>query len=473
MSGARGKRAAWIALVLLSGCAGLPPKPPAAQLPREVPLSPPPESSIGGHWPMTRWWTRYADSTLDALIDQALRDAPSIATAHARYLNARQAVSVASAASGAQVQANADVSRQRLSSNGLFSPSLLGFDWYNQHDLGLSVSYTFDWWGKQRATVEASLDEAHAAQAERSAAALLLASSIADTYFAWQADQARIELARAREQTIGREREIAAARVEAGVAPPDELDRTEQSLASAREQLAELEGSAALRVVALAGLLGCSTAELPPLHARSLPAIDAALPDDVRIDLIARRADITASRWRVEAAEEDRRSARADFFPNVSINALIGVQSIDAGKLLEYSSRVPGAGAALHLPIFDAGRLKARYGASDAAVNAAVASYRDTLVAAAREVANEATTLNRLAAERAQHLRALEAAAALKASAAARVAQGVVDPRTELSATESWLGERDALVELDAAVLAANIGLTQALGGGFERSAQP
>jgi len=124
-----------------------------------------------------------------------------------------------------------------------------------------------------------------------------------------------------------------------------------------------LEGSAKLRVVALAALVGRSIAELPALQAKPLPALSGNLPDDVKIDLISRRADITASRWRVKL-RKNRDSARAEFFPDVSINALLGLSSINAGKLLEYGSRVPQAGAAVHLPIFDAGRLKARYGAS-------------------------------------------------------------------------------------------------------------
>jgi multidrug efflux system outer membrane protein len=463
-----------LAIALLQGCAGLPPKPAPAHLPDEVPLSVPPgEAMTSASWPSATWWTSYADPTLDALIGKALDDAPTLATAHARYENARQSVRLASAAAGAHLEASADASRQRLSSNGLFSPALLGFDWYDQYDLGLQASYTFDWWGQQRAAVEAAMDEAHAAQAERSASALTLASSIADTYFAWQADQARIELAQARARSVQEERDIDAARVAAGVVSPEELERSNAAHAEALARLTQLQRSAGLRVVALAGLVGCSTEELPPLKARPLPVVRAALPNEVRIDLIARRADITASRWRVESAQENRREARAGFFPNVSINALVGLQSIDAGKLLEYSSRVPGAGLALHLPLFDAGRLRARYGASEAAVDAAVASYRDTLVTAAREVATQATALDHLGIERTQRLEALHAAAALRTSAAARVEQGIVDPRVELSATESWLEQRDALVEVDAALLAANIGLTQALGGGFERDTVP
>ena len=67
-----------------------------------------------------------------------------------------------------------------------------------------------------------------------------------------------------------------------------------------------LEGSAKLRVVALAALIGRSISDLPPLDAEAAcPSFPAALPDNVKIDLISRRADITASRWRVEAAERN------------------------------------------------------------------------------------------------------------------------------------------------------------------------
>ena len=235
-----------------------------------------------------------------------------------------------------------DFSRQRLSDNGLFPPQLLGFTWYNQADLGLQASYTFDWWGKQRDAVEAAMDEAHAAQAERSAAALMLASSVADTYFGWQADQSRIALARERESTVEREKAITAARIRAELDSADEAHRARLGLGrgARTDRRFGRVGDAARRGAGGAGRAAPAT-ELPPLQARPLPAVDGALPDDVEIDLISRRADITASRWRVEAAEKNRESARAEFFPDVSINALIGVQSVDVGKLLEYGSRVP------------------------------------------------------------------------------------------------------------------------------------
>ncbi len=442
-----------------------------ATLSGEAPLSEPPSGAAA--WPPQDWWRQYRDPTLDRLIDMALESSPTLAAAHARFESARQSVRIASAASGAHLQASGDYSRQRLSDNGLFSPSLLGFNWYNQADLGLQASYTFDWWGKQRQAVEAAMDQAHASQAERSAAALALESAIADSYFGWQADEGRIGLARERESTLERERSISEARIRAELDPGDDLQRAQGTLAQEREQIAALEGSAELRVIALAALAGRAPAELPELKPRPLPAVAAAIPDDVRIDLVARRADIVASRWRVESAEHGRESARAEFFPDITINALIGVQSMEVGKLLDYGSRVPSAGAAIHLPIFDAGNLKARYGAAQAAVESAVAGYRDAVVSAARDVATQASSLRQIAAQRTQRQKSLDAAAALEMSAAARVRQGVVDPRVELGAAEALLEQRDALMELDAAAVSADIGLKRALGGGYEMKATP
>jgi multidrug efflux system outer membrane protein len=271
---------------------------------------------------------------------------------------------------------------------------------------------------------------------------------------------------------VEREGRIAAARVGAELDDAESTHRTDLALASAREQIAALEGSAKLRLVALAALVGRSEAELPPLQPKPLPAASGNLPDNVKIDLISRRADITASRWRVEAAERNLDSARAEFFPDVSINALVGLSAIDVSKLLEYGSRVPQAAAAIHLPIFDAGRLKARYGANQAAIDSAVASYQDTLVSAARDVATQAATRAQISAQRTQRMLEVDAALQLHGNAAARVRQGITDPRNELAATESWLEQRDALLQLDAAALASDVALQRALGGGYESPQQ-
>lgn len=467
------RRTAALSLIamLAAGCAGLPPKIQPVKLTNAAPLAG--LDSGGGEWPAKEWWNQYQDPTLNRVIELALGNSPTLATARSRFESALQSVRVAGAASGAQVVAGAAFDRQRLSDNGLLSPQLLGFHWYNQADLGLHASYAFDWWGKQRDAVSAALDQAHAAAADRSAAALVLASSVADAYFGWQADQSRLVLAREREGTVLRESAITAARVGADLDSGDSVNRSQMALGLVREQIAGLEGSAKLRLVALAALAGCSMTELPPITPRPLPAPHGSVPDNVTIDLISRRADITASRWRVEAAEKNLHSARAEFFPDVSVNALLGLQSINVSTLLEYRSRVPQAGAAIHLPIFDAGRLKARYGSMQAAINSAVSAYQEIVVGAARDVATQVSSRAQIAAQRTQREIEVDAAVKLRGAAAARAGQGITDASPELAATETWIVQRDALLQLDAAALSADIALQRALGGGYEGTSTP
>jgi len=470
----RGGLVGFLCAAFLAGCAGFPGKQKPVALPSAAPISGL-DQTAGGAWPEREWWHRYADPTLNALIDQAIATAPTLATAHARFDSARETVREAGAASGARVDFVGDAERQRLSDNGIISffPASLspGFNWYNQFDLGLRASYTFDWWGKQRALVESAVDQAHAAQAERSAAALSLESAIADTYFGWQADQARLALARERLAVVQREGLIAAQRVRAELDSAENLHKAESATALVREQIAGLEGSAQLRIVALAALVGRPAADLPPMTARTLPTFPADLPDNVRLDLISRRADITASRWRVEAAERRLDSARAEFYPDLSINALAGLNSLTSSKLLEYGSRAPSAGIAIHLPIFDAGRLKAQYRGAEFLIDAAVSTYDQAIVDAARDVATQVATRSQIAAERSQRLIQLGAAEQLQKSEAARVRQRVADLRAELIATEATMQQRDALLQLDAAALSNDISLQRALGGGYERPA--
>ncbi len=129
-----------------------------------------------------------------------------------------------------------------------------------------------------------------------------------------------------------------------------------------------------------------------------MPEIDGTLPENASTDLLARRPDIAASRWRVEAALRRADQARAEFYPDISISALAGLSSIDMGKLFTTGSRVFNVAPALHLPIFESGRLEARFGASKAELDAAAAQYDSTVVSAAQDVATQALTAQQIAA---------------------------------------------------------------------------
>ena len=420
-----------------------------------------------GTWPDAQWWTRYDDAQLDGLVEQALAGAPTLAEAHKRLGSALSAVDVARAQGGLSSQANAQAQRIRLSENGLIPPQFLGFTWYNQGDLSLQFQYDFDFWGKNRAGVAAAVDEARAAEAERSAASLMLTAAVADTYFGWQSDQAHLALADASIAVLQRYRTLSQKRVDRGIDLPDYVHQADANLAAVRERQAAYAGAAKIRLAALAGLLGVAPADLPRLEARPLPAVDGALPGSIGLDLLARRPDIAASRWRVEAALARTEQARAEFFPDISLGAMVGLQSLDLDKLLNAGSRTAAVGPALHLPLFGRGQLKANYHVSQAQLDMAASQYDATVVDAARDVATQALTFAQLDARRHERSAQVDATRSLEATAAARVRQGLADDRSLLAAQAQVLEQRDAATTLDAQAVSAQIALTKALGGGY------
>jgi outer membrane protein, multidrug efflux system len=418
-------------------------------------------------WPAAEWWRAYGDPQLDTLMDMALRGAPDLAQAKTRVDTAQQNIRVAAAQAGLRVDGSAQVARQRMSEHGLIPAQFLGFTWYNQADIGVQVSYDFDWWGKKRFTLESAIDSARAAEAERSASSLAIQAVVADTYFGWLADMSRVAIADRVVAVRERALRIAELRVKQGVDVPDTAQQARAELAGARQQRVALQGSADIRRASLATLVGVSPAQLPPLTPRALPDVGTGLPANVGTDLMARRPDIAASRWQVEAALRQTDAARAQFFPDVSLSGMAGLSSIDMDKIFSTSSRVFSLTPALHLPIFEGGALEANHGVSQAQLGAAVAQYNATVASAARDVATQALGAQQLAARRTQQAEQIDSAKTLLASAKARAARGVRDDRESLATEASLAQQLDMDADLQGQALSTDVALIKSLGGGY------
>ncbi|TAL72480.1 MAG: efflux transporter outer membrane subunit [Rhodanobacter sp.] len=466
--------------LLVASCAFAPPKVAPPHLQPEAPLAGLPVPT-GSHWPVADWWRAYADPQLDTLMSAALRQSPDLALAEARVTGAEQSVRLAAAQAGLRIDGSAQVSRQRMSEHGLMPPQLVGFSWYNQADLGVQFRYDFDWWGKHRARVDSARDQARAAAAQRSAAALAIQHAVADAYFGWLADEARLTLVTQALGTQQQLQKLAQLRVTRGVDLPDSALEANTRVAAAQQAQTALRSSAEIRKLALAALLGVAPSALPPLTPRALPMVNAQLPADASIDLAARRPDIAASRWQVEAALRQTDAARAQFFPDFSLTALAGLSSTNQGtpalfgghgggslgNVFEPGSRVFGITPALHLPIFEGGQLKAAHGISRAQLDAAVAQYDAAVFHAAREAGSQALAAQQLATRRAQQQAQVAAGERLYANAQARLRQGVRDARESLASRAQLLQQQDQAVALHAQALTTDLALIQALGGGY------
>jgi NodT family efflux transporter outer membrane factor (OMF) lipoprotein len=188
----------------------------------------------------------------------------------------------------------------------------------------------------------------------------------------------------------------------------------------------------------------------------------------VPADLLGRRPDVVASRWRVEAAGRDIAAAKAGFYPDVNLTALIGVQSVSLSKLLESGSAIPTAGAALRLPILEGGRLRGALAGRDAEYDQAVEQYNQALSDALREVVDQLASLRSVQAQRGEADAALASAEEAYALAVTRYKAGIGSLLQVVSVEAQVLEQRALRADLHARELSLSINLVRALGGGFE-----
>jgi NodT family efflux transporter outer membrane factor (OMF) lipoprotein len=256
-------------------------------------------------------------------------------------------------------------------------------------------------------------------------------------------------------------------RVGAGLDTNLELRQSEGALPEARQQLEALREQAQAAQHALAALVG--KADVPDVAA--VPAI-ASLPTATAVpalpsDLLARRPDIAAARWRVEAAGEDVKGAKAQFYPSVNLVAFVGLSSIGLDKLLDLGSTQWGLGPAVRLPIFDAGRLRANLRGKAADLDAAVESYNGAVLEAIRETADAVSALQSIARQQAEQRQAEAAAEGAYGIAVQRYRAGLGTYLNVLAAESAVLNQRRLGVDLAARVLDARVALYRALGGGY------
>jgi NodT family efflux transporter outer membrane factor (OMF) lipoprotein len=460
----RARLGALAAALLLAGCASFSGIEPRARLQGGADAGVPANDAAVTPSLQDDWWTAFGDPQLDQVVGRALQGNPSLRVARARLDRARSVLEVANAATLPQVQGSADATRQHFSANNIYPPPLGG----STRELGtvqLAGSWELDFFGKHRQALEAALGASRAAQADVDAARTVLAANVARTYFQAVRLQDQLQVAQRTLEQRQQQLDLVRDRVRAGLDTTLEERQSEGALPEVRQQIEALQEQAGLARNALAALVGQPDLELAP---RSLAAAKPlALPNTIPADLLGRRADIAAARWRVEAATHDVASAKASFYPNVNLTAFVGLSSLGLGNLLEAGSQQWGIGPAIHLPIFDAGRLRANLRGKTADLDLAVESYNGALLEAVRDVADQLTSARSIARQQAEQKQAQASAEAAYDIAVQRYKAGLGTYLNVLSAESAVLNQRRLAVDLAGRALDTQVQLARALGGGY------
>ncbi len=424
-------------------------------------------------WPKDAWWKAFGDPQLDDLIDAALNGQPNLRVAEARVRQAQAFAGLAGASLYPQVNAGLQSTRQRFSEHGTVPPPIAG-TWQNINEMSLGLHYELDFWGKNRATVDAALDRAHAAEVGLQAARLMLTTSLARTYLRLDLAYAQRDLAedtlKLRQQTL----ELTRRRVVAQIDSQLELTQAEAALPAVRERIAAIDESIALLDNQLAALQGKGPDAGLPIKRPQLAEVGpVALPADLPAELIGRRPDVVADRWLVEAASKDIRVARAQFYPDISLNGLVGLQSLGFDQFLDVGSRVLGVGPAISLPIFDGGRLRGNLGVHQADYDAAVERYNASVIAAVHDVVDQLVSLRWLQQQVHEQDEALRLSQHAYDLARARYRSGLANYLQVLSAESQVLAQKRLVIESQSRQRELRLNLIRALGGGYQPASVP
>ena len=418
-------------------------------------------------WPKTDWWTTLNDTQLDALIDEALKDNPDLASADARARSAQSQVDTANSRRLPTVGADASVTGVRLPTTAIPEPIGGHFQFFPA--IYASFNWSIDLWGGKRAAWEAALGQARASDIDAHATRLMLSGNVARAYVQLGYAFASKDVADAQRKRAGAELELVRQRVAAGLDNQLQVKQAEAELATADGQLALADSAIDSARIALAVLLGKGPDRgLDIARPKTLAPSAIAVPPNLAADLLGRRADLVAARWRVEAASKNIAAIKTEFLPNISLGAMAGITSSSADTLFSLPARFFEIAPAVSLPIFDGGRRRADLKSADATYDLAVAQYNSTLVGALNDVADKLSGLDSVAIQIAAQQRAVSAAREGFALSQQRYKAGVGSYLDTLSVQQQLLAAEQRMASLEAQQVDTSVRLVMALGGGFD-----
>ena len=421
------------------------------------------------------WWTAFADSQLDALIDQALAASPDARSAAARLREARATRAGALTSflpQGAAVGTASKTESKVVDGSVVSIPGFSSVGDSETQAANFNVSWELDFFGRIFAARRAANAEMAAARLDYEAARASLAAGVADSYFQARGLTVQLEDARAIERIQGELYRIVSIRADRGLAATSEADRVAGDLSQSRSNVAQLEAELQAQRRNLLILVGRAvepTANLP-LEARVgvAPEPPAVVPGE----LLARRPDVRRAEAALTSALGRLDYAKLAFFPTFKLAPGIGLQKNDQPS---YSATIQSwtIGGNLSVPVLDIPRLLSEVKAQDARAEQAAIAYEKAVQTAFGEAENAMVLL---ASDRRRVALLTEGEArahrAYEASRKGYVA-GLIDLQTTLNNEQAWRAVRTQETAAEVQALRRAVQTYKALGGGWPLASAP
>lgn len=464
-----GKRAGEVLSILLLGaCASFEHVPAVSQITpleqfetgREI------HSTAPGTEIEAQWWRAFGDASLNRLVDDAMRDAPSLKVVQERVAVALAQADILHAAAMPIADGLIGIAPTRFPGSDTTPPPTAGH-WQSETQALLNLSFDLDLAGRINAQTRSAERRADQLQALARGAGVVLQVAVVTSYLNLALE---IELLRIANENLVQSEDLLRLtdrRVSAGLDMRGASLRASEPIPSAQAEIVRRTAAIAIlrhRLAVLAGHGPGYTDGLTP--ASTLLAIKPLLPVSLPANLLGRRADVLAARYGVESQAAGIDAARAAFYPDINLIAFAGLQSLGFRALFNGNSATLGAGPALSLPLFEGGRLRAGLRAQTALYEAAVADYDDAVVKALAQVSDALVNLQALQQQRDLMGQAQERAQQNYDLELRRYRQGISTYLEVLLAENRLNQDRAAHANAESALLVEHVQLIAALGGG-------
>ena len=416
--------------------------------------------------PKGPWWQHFGDAQLDALIQKALADSPTLEAANARLAQSRSLLAVASAGQYPQVNLNMRAANQRISANRPLtrygSPNFQTIQ--DDFLISLGVSYEADLFGRVQRSIEGARASAEQSAADLENTRLLLTADLASAYFNLRQTDIELDVLSRSIALQRRALGFVSSRHDLGAASGLDVSQQQALIDNTLVQLDVLRRQRAQFENAVATLTGTPAPAfaLAPDVKRVAPA---PVPIGVPSDILERRPDVAGAERAMAAANAQIGVARAAFYPSIIIGPSIGYESTSLSTLFDSASSIWSLGVSLLQPLFNAGRISANVDFASAGYDFAVANYRRVVLTAMQEVEDGITGTQALDSAYAQAQVAVASANKVLDLASTRYEGGVATYLDVITAQQALLnGERQAS-QLHGQRLLIAVFLVKALGG--------
>jgi NodT family efflux transporter outer membrane factor (OMF) lipoprotein len=415
-----------------------------------------------------QWWTLFQSAPLNALIERALSNSPTLEAAQAALRQANETTAAQRGSYYPSVSGAVESQRQKASGAASGIPGLPGSYYYNLQTASVNVSYTLDAFGGTRRQVEALRAQAEYQQFALEASYLTLTANIVTAAINEASLRAQIAATEQIAQSQQTQLDIVKRRFGAGAASRVDVLQQQATLQATLASLPPLRTELAQQRNQLAAYVG----DFPADYAGAEFDLDSLnIPQDLPLTLpskfVEQRPDVREYSALLHQATAQIGVATANMLPQITLTASFGQDASTFATLFQPSSNVYSLIGSLTQPIFKGGQLLHQRRAAVAAAQEAAANYKATVITAFQNVSNTLYALQGDAETLAAQSAAERAAADSLTLVQAQYKSGGASHLLVLISEQTYQTAAVALVKARAQRYADTAALFQALGGGW------